>query len=413
MRMIFSAAVFVSLAFAVFADDGNPFAGISFDVPKAWPCPELSGPGCRAIWIEGESWSGMPTRVFAYVVLPEGASANSKVPGVVLAHGGGGTAYLSWAQTWARHGYAAIVPDTCGALPVKIPEGRYCDWIRSGIGGPAGWGRCDLAFEKPRDQWPYHAVGALVRAHSHLRALPEVDAGKTGITGISWGGFLTVLTTAVDSRFKFAMPVYACGFYDEMPSYESRLNAWNNVSPDKVSRWNRLFDPKHYAPKMALPVMWFASTSDFAFPFDLLQRTVALPPDMPTLAIRVNMSHAHGPAGENMPELFMFADHVVCGGRPLPKVERPTFADGTVCVRFDAKGHALKRFDLNWCTNALPTKSSAWQVRAFPVPAGSVFTAPIPTDATRVYVNAVMSGETGETVYPEALVSSPACRVRR
>lgn len=411
MKKPVAAVCLATLAFAVFAGDANPLAGISFDVPKAWPCPELSGPDHKAIWIEGESWSGMPTRVFAYVVLPKGASAERKVPGIVLAHGGLGTAYLSWARTWAKHGYAAIVPDNCGAMPIRVPDGTA--WIRSGIGGPAGWGRCDLAFEKPSDQWPYHAVGALVRSHSYLRSLPEVDADKTGITGISWGGFLTVLTAATDTRFKFAMPVYACGFYDDMKAYDSRLAVRENVAPAAFAHWCSLFDPKHHAPKMALPVMWFASTSDFAFPFDLLQRTAALLPAMPSLAIRVNMVHSHGPHGENMPELFMFADYAVRGGKPLPTVEKPTLADGAVCVRFDARGHALKRFDLNWCTNAVPTRESAWMAKPFPVPAGDVFSAPVPAGATRVYVNVVLSGATGENTYPEALVSSPACTVRR
>ena len=41
-----------------------------------------------------------------------------------------------------------------------------------------------------------------------LRAQPDVDAARIGLTGISWGGYLTCITAGVDDRFRFAVPVY-------------------------------------------------------------------------------------------------------------------------------------------------------------------------------------------------------------
>jgi len=38
----------------------------------------------KAIWIEIEPYQGRPTRVFAYYALPKGATAERKVPGMVL-----------------------------------------------------------------------------------------------------------------------------------------------------------------------------------------------------------------------------------------------------------------------------------------------------------------------------------------
>ena len=51
-------------------------------------------------------WQGKPTKVFAWLGLPKNRAG--KVPGVVLVHGGGGTAFKEWVQKWNDHGFAAI-----------------------------------------------------------------------------------------------------------------------------------------------------------------------------------------------------------------------------------------------------------------------------------------------------------------
>ena len=47
--------------------------------------------GLRGIYYDGPPWKGKPTRVFAWLGLPKAAPA--KAPGMVLIHGGGGTAF--------------------------------------------------------------------------------------------------------------------------------------------------------------------------------------------------------------------------------------------------------------------------------------------------------------------------------
>lgn len=60
--------------------------------------------------------------------------------------------------------------------------------------------------------WTYHAVAAILRGHSLLISCAEVDAERIGITGTSWGGYLTCITAGVDSALKAAVPVYGCGY---------------------------------------------------------------------------------------------------------------------------------------------------------------------------------------------------------
>ena len=50
----------------------------------------------QPLFFDGLPYQGKPTRVFAWLGLPAGRSG--QVPGVVLVHGGGGTAFKEWVQ---------------------------------------------------------------------------------------------------------------------------------------------------------------------------------------------------------------------------------------------------------------------------------------------------------------------------
>ena len=52
----------------------------------------------------------------------------------------------------------------------------------------------------------------VIRGVSLLASLPDVDSKRLGITGISWGGYLTCIVASLDDRLRVAVPVYGCGF---------------------------------------------------------------------------------------------------------------------------------------------------------------------------------------------------------
>ena len=154
-----------------------------------WDMERLSKPPATRVWfeaevmpvmIEGEPYKGRPTWCFAYYGVPEWATPVNKAPAIVLVHGGLGTAYPEWVRMWVRRGYAAICVDTCGALPIRTADGK---WMANPEGGPRGWGRIECAEEPVRDQWVYHAIAAIIRSHSFLRSLPNVDTRNIGVTG--------------------------------------------------------------------------------------------------------------------------------------------------------------------------------------------------------------------------------------
>ena len=210
-------------------------AGVRFDLealsqsPALFAAEDLQADGVRAFYYEGVKYKGEPTRVFAYYGAPAGSGGDGKkVPAMVLIHGGGGSAFDRWVKLWNKRGYAAIAMDLCGCVPV----GSYGKWRRHEHGGPPGWGASFEQLDSPiEDQWAWHAVSAVALAHSLIRSYPEVDAERIGVTGISWGGYLTSIVAGVDSRFQCAIPVYGCGFLGDNSGWLPTLKDWERKRP--------------------------------------------------------------------------------------------------------------------------------------------------------------------------------------
>ena len=203
--------------------------------PKVYPAPDMAAEGVRGLYYDGLPWRGEPTRVFAWFGLPERAPGE-KVPAMVLAHGGGGTAFDEWVRIWNRRGYAAIAMDLEGTLPI----GEHPNRTRHEWAGPKRLDAFDDIDDSPEDQWFYHAVADIALAHSLLRSMPEIDPDRIGLTGISWGGILACTVAGVDHRFRCTIPVYGCGYLDEAPVFQSR---WEALGPERSQRWNTLWDP--------------------------------------------------------------------------------------------------------------------------------------------------------------------------
>lgn len=321
-------------------------------VPKFTDDPEHSSGDVKALFFDGVPWRGKPTRVFAYYGAPR-TEPGKRVPGMVLVHGGGGSAFIPWVKLWVSRGYAAIAMDTCGC----ISGGGFNNHPRDTQGGPPGWGGFDQLDEPTTDQWTYHAVADVILAHSLLRSFPEVDPEKTGITGISWGGYLTCITAGVDSRFKFAVPVYGCGFLGEdsvwKPDFEK-------MGKEKATKWLGLWDPSVYLLNAKMPMLWVDGTNDFAYPPDSLQKSYRLPKGKRTICMRVRMTHAHGGPGENPEEIHALADALLMGKPPLMQITK-TGHDGTTVWATYAGPSPIQSAELNYTTDSGEWQKRNWQ----------------------------------------------------
>lgn len=346
--------------------------------PKVYDAPHYSAEGVQALFYEGLPWQGKPTRVFAYYALPE-VQGDEKAPAMVLVHGGGGSAFIPWVQLWVSRGYAAIAMDTCGC----ISSGGYKDHPRHEHGGPPGWGGFDQDNQPVEDQWTYHAVADVILAHSLIRSFPQVDKEKIGLTGISWGGYLACIVAGVDHRFKFAAPVYGCGFLGDNSVW--RLGIFQKIGPERSRTWLSLWDPSVYLPQARMPMLWVDGTNDFAFPMDSLQRSYRLPDAPRTLCTRVRMPHGHGGPGENPEEIHVMAESIFRNGVPLAWIIESGRSGRDAWAVFESRS-PLSRVELNFTTDSGVWKERNWQTipATLDAQAGRV-SATLPKDVTVYY----------------------------
>ncbi|MDX6765230.1 MAG: acetylxylan esterase [Candidatus Methylacidiphilales bacterium] len=363
---LFAAAAFVHLS----AASSGPMPVVPADelgrIPRVFPAEGFSSgnPLVSPLFFEGAPWRGQPTRVFAWLGLPK-VPEGTRVPGVVLIHGGGGTAFASWVGLWVERGYAAIAFDTSGSLPQ--PEGDPRS--RNPVGGPPGGSAVFAQLAEPLvDQWPFHALTAAVRAHSLLRAQPCVDPARTGVTGISWGGYLTCLFAGTDPRLSFAIPVYGCGDYGQTV-FAAKLAG---LPPSLSAFWREQWDASLYLPRARIPMLWVNGTNDHFFWIPAWQASHRMiDPGRRTLCLRVGMKHGHPPEGDP-PEVVAFANSLVCGADPLPSVHSSS-VDGGVFRALYSSPRPIQRLELIFCTDAeSPWEKKAWQTQSLPIQGGKV-----------------------------------------
>ncbi|MGB7348067.1 MAG: alpha/beta hydrolase fold domain-containing protein [Pirellulaceae bacterium] len=319
---------------------------------------------------QGEEMNGEPTDVFAFYATPGSIVGNplldKNLPAVVLVHGGGGTAFDQWVWLWAQRGYAAIAMDLSGRRP-EPPRFDNDGLIvlhktkreRLDNGGPEQ-GHAEK-FESVGgtldDDWSFHAIGNVIRAHSLIRSFAEVDAERTAITGISWGGYTTCIAASVDDRFKAGVPVYGCGFlHDGQSVQRSQIEA---LTPEKQSLWIKQFDPSSHLARCRVPMFFVNGTNDKHYPLRSYSRSYALVPWEKQIRIEPMMKHSHQ-AGWAPKEIGLFIDSKLKGGKPLPKLGELCRTDSEFKVDYtsDVK---LKSAQLHYTTDDGPLLQRKWQ----------------------------------------------------
>ena len=338
----------------------------------------------RPLFFDALDWEGKPTRVFAWIGLPAGASKEKPVPGVVLVHGGGGSAFKEWVQKWNEQGFAAISIAVEGQTEQKGEAGAK--WQRHERGGPARPGTY-ADFTKPlEDQWMYHAVADTILANNLLRSLPEVDPAKVGIMGVSWGGVITSTVIGLDPRFAFAIPTYGCGGLHKAASHYSKHLAKNSIYPI-------LWDPNLRLEKATMPVLCLSWTGDMHFPMDSLAASREKVSGVSVFALVPKMKHGHVPAWSR-PESYAFAKSVVQDGKPWCVPESTKIDGGTLTAVF----HSTKPLNaamLTSTTGTGPTSKRKWIETAAVLKQENgkwIATAPVSAGTTACFMN-VTSGK--------------------
>ncbi|MEM1443716.1 MAG: PhoPQ-activated protein PqaA family protein, partial [Verrucomicrobiota bacterium] len=311
-----------------------------------------------------------------------------KIPGIVLIHGGGGTAFSDWVWLWAKRGYAAIAMDLSGRRPpapkfdengehardANHPREERVPLEKAGLDHTPEEKFNSIGGVRDND-WPFHAVANVMKAHTLLRSFSEVDPDKTAVTGISWGGYTTCLAASIDDRFKAAVPVYGCGFLHEGESVQKKSI---DGLGDRLEDWVAAYDPSSHLGKCTVPTLWVNGTHDIHYVLDSYAKSYALVQGPRKIRIEPRMRHGHQPGWEPK-EIGIFVDSLLIGGTPLPSIGALTVSDdGTVSAGFSSEVPIVKaelhytvdtglRSDRNWET--VPAEIKDGQVIAEGLPA--------------------------------------------
>ncbi len=264
-------------------------------------------------------------------------------PAVLVCHGGGGSGVMVTPQVigWAKRGYVSICQDQPGICSVKDAKST----------GPVLEGRSAFSFdESPIETSLYDGVAAALNGLRLLRSAPDVDKSRVGVTGGSWGGYMTTMIAGLaGDRVKASFSVYGCGFYPET----NMAGSVNAQGAEGSARWLRWWDPSVYLPRAKLPMLWVTGSNDFAFWFPGLQKSYRAAPGPRTLAVRVRMPHGHGASGEAPKEIQVFADSLLRGGPALAAV-RETGRDGDRVWATFTSPVPVVRAELNYTLDDTP-----------------------------------------------------------
>ena len=257
----------------------------------------------RAIYFDALVYEGKPTKVFAWLGLPKERAG--KVPGIVLVHGGGGTAFRQWVEKWNEKGFAAIAIAHEGQVERREAKRK---WAKHKWPGPWRRGHYKDSAKPLKDQWMYHAV-ADTDPGQLAAAIPAGGRrGEGWIMGVSWGGVITSTVMGIDSRFAFAIPTYGCGHMADVE------NHWGAALGENTF-YREVWDPLHYLPQAEMPALWFSWPEDHHFPLDAQAASYRAMSGDYMVSLLPGMKHST-PASWNPPDSYAFAESVIRDGKP-------------------------------------------------------------------------------------------------
>ena len=352
-----------------------------FSVPEWQETDKAAQEGMTGILYDSIPVHGKRVQVFAYYGVPEGEAPVGGWPAVVCVHGGGGTAFNEWVAKWNDHGYAAISMDLEGNYPIRESEEPRGPRLPTENPGLRRLGIFQNFNDPIEDQWYYHAVAQVILAQSLLRSFPEVNAEKIGITGISWGGTLTSTVMGVDARFRFAIPVYGCGFLPD-----SDGNQGVAIRPGKYTEVvNTYFDGSAYFGNVNIPTFCVNGTNDKHFPMPSTQQSALAVNGPATMRYELRMRHGHGP-GWAPEEIYAFADSIVKKGDPLIQFEKPEVLGKRASVSYKSSVKVDEaKFYYTLDSSVWPER--LWEEASSTLSA-SMLTAAIPSGTTAFYFSA-------------------------
>lgn len=288
---------------------------------------------------------------FAYMGRPAGPVPPGGWPGIVMIHGGGGTALPEYTTRWIRKGYAVIALDWYNQHPVLKKNTKYKVADR-------------VPLKNGMIQDHICNVANIALAHSLLRAQKYVNPEKTAFVGLSWGSWYGAMTAAVDDRYNGGVEIY-CG----------------DVKLDSDKLINGRF---HHAGK--IPLYWIVSTNDQNMTLATLNNAMKEYPELENKTIVNDLPHSHiGFAFEACARMAAFFTQNKPG---LPKLDNLKLTGNKVCTKILEQGKGI-RYALLCYTDSTEEVYHLRQWKSIPAEInGDTITAELPEGAHQFYVSA-------------------------
>jgi dienelactone hydrolase len=334
-------------------------------VPRTWGASSANlQAGMDALYIEGLTYGGAATRIFAIRGIPQNVAG--PYPAVVLVHGGGGTAYAQWVALWMARGFAAIAIAVEGQTDVQGAAGPG-SWQRHAWAGPARSGIYGDTGNPLTNQWMYHAAGAAILARNLIRNDNRVMASKIGICGISWGGVITSTVMGLAPQFAFAIPIYGCGELDRM------TNQYATTASNSI--YQTIWEPTLRIGQYTKPSLWLNGTKDANFWLNAHAATYMATGGSIAVSIKNGFGHSH-PIGWAADESYVFAQAAVGSASAWPLIVSNS-SSGTQAQAVVSSPSAPNSAELLYTNNSGHADTRTWVAQAATLtgPSSSRYTA--------------------------------------
>jgi len=190
------------------------------------------------------------TALRAWLVLPEGASAEQPAPLLLWVHGGPQHSWNSWQWRWnpwlaAARGYAVLLPDP--ALSTGYGTRMH----------ERGWGNWDGA--------PYTDVLALTDAALER---PDLDGERTAMMGGSFGGYMANWIATRTDRFQAIVTHAGLWNLDTFVGATDFPHYWRRAHGDPLTRRERYeaYSPHLHAAQIHTPMLVIHGDRDYRVP---------------------------------------------------------------------------------------------------------------------------------------------------
>jgi dipeptidyl aminopeptidase/acylaminoacyl peptidase len=221
----------------------------SHQEPAALPNPGTLD-GLPGTLHEVEAVGADGARVHSWLVLPEGASAESPAPLLLWIHGGPLMSWNSWSWRWcpwvmAARGYAVLLPNPA------LSQGFGLDFVRR------GWGEWGGA--------PYTDLMAAVDAAEQR---PDIDATRTAAMGGSFGGYMANWVATQTDRFRAIVTHASLWDLDAFTGTTDAAYYWEKEWGDPLRDPKRYEQnsPHRFADAIRTPMLVIHGDKDYRVP---------------------------------------------------------------------------------------------------------------------------------------------------